>query len=156
MTLEFRKLSPYLEGPLTLMRARDVPATVFGGQRFVSRGFGVPLAVMTPRCDDRALCKLLPREGVFRSAIAWFESTTRGDASMPRLVIADPLASGPLAVGSRRYPLALDTSAFHAREVETSDLRRLSVWALLGGDEVGSARRPLPPRGLRSEQASRW
>ena len=55
VTLEFRKLSPYLEGPLTLMRARDVPATVFGGQRFVSRGFGVPLAVIrraatTVRC----------------------------------------------------------------------------------------------------------
>ena len=76
VTLEFRKLSPYLEGPLSLMRARDVPATAFGGQRFVSRGFGVPLAVMTPRCDDGALCKLLPREGVFRSATAWFESTT--------------------------------------------------------------------------------
>ncbi len=137
MTLEFRKLSPYLEGPLTLMRAQDVPATIFGGQRFVSRGFGVPLAVMAPRCDDRPLCQLLPREGVFRSATAWFESTPGRDALMPRLVIADPLASGPLAVGSRRYPLALDTSAFHAREVETSDLRRLSVWGLLGGDEVG-------------------
>ena len=136
MTLEFRKLSPYLEGPLTLMRAQDVPATVFGGQRFVSRGFGVPLAVMTPRCDDRPLCQLLPGEGVFRSATAWFESTG-GDASMPRLVIADPLTSGPLAIGSRRYSLALDTSAFHARGVETSDLRRLSVWGLLGGDEVG-------------------
>ena len=137
MTLEFRKLSSYLEGPLTLIRAQDVPATVFGGQRFVSRGFGVPLAVMTPRCDDRELCKLLPREGVFRSATAWFESTTGGDTSKPRLVIADPLASGPLVVGNRRYPLALDTSAFHAREVETSDLRRLSVWGLLGGDEMG-------------------
>ena len=136
MTLEFRKLSSYLEGPLTLIRAQDVPATVFGGQRFVSRGFGVPLAVMTKRCNDRELCKLLPREGVFRSATAWFESTTGGDTSTPRLVIADPLASGPLVVGNRRYPLALDTSAFHAREVETSDLRRLSVWGLLGGDEI--------------------
>src|SRR5262245_25330487 len=137
VTLEFRKLSPYLEGPLRFIRARDVPATVFGGQRFVTSGFGVPLAVMAPRCDDRPVCALLLPEGVFRSATAWFEPVPASDASKVRLVIADPLASGPLEVGSRRYPLALDTSAFHAREVETSDLRRLSILGLLGGDEMG-------------------
>ena len=83
-----------------------------GDMRYLNPGFGVPLAVMTPRCDDSPLCKLLPPEGVFRWATAWIEADPARDASMPRLVIADPLTVGALAFGDRRYPLAIDTSAF--------------------------------------------
>jgi pimeloyl-ACP methyl ester carboxylesterase len=137
LTLEFRQLSPHLNGPLSLTRAQDVPMDLYGGERFASPGFGVPLAVVTPRCDDRPLCQMLPPEGVFRWATAWIEVDPGRDTPAPRLVIADPLAVGPLAVGDRRYPLAVDTSADYAKGVQTSKLQRLGIWGLLGGDEVG-------------------
>jgi pimeloyl-ACP methyl ester carboxylesterase len=137
LTVEFRQLSPYLSGPLTIARAQDVPVRLLGGKRYLSPGFGVPLAVRTPRCDDHPLCKMLPPEGVFRWATAWFELNSATDASTPRLVIADPLAVGELALGERRYPLAIDTSAFYLKGVQTSKLNRLGVWGLLGGDEIG-------------------
>ncbi len=136
LTIEFRGLSPYLHGPLAIARAQDVPVRFVGGTRYINPGFGVPLAVMTPRCDDRPLCNLLPPDGVFRWATAWFEADpARGD-SKPRLIIADPLTVGALAFGDRRYPLAIDTSAFYLKGVQTSKLRRMGVWGLLGGDEV--------------------
>ena len=137
LTVELRGLSPYLEGPLALARAQDVPVDLFGGERHASPGFGVPLVVVTPRCQDRPLCQLLPPEGVFRWATAWIEAEPEDNPSAPRLVIADPLAAGPLVVGDRRYPLALDTSAFYARGVSTSKLRQLALWGLLGDDQVG-------------------
>jgi pimeloyl-ACP methyl ester carboxylesterase len=137
VTLEFRGLSPYLVRPLSLTRARDVPATAFDGQRFASSGFGVPLVVASPRCDDRPVCRLLPPDGVFRWATAWVENDPGGSGLMPRLVIADPLVASPLVVGKRRYKLAADTSAFYARGLEVSDLRRLSIMGLFGGDEAG-------------------
>ena len=136
LTVEFRGLSPYLNGPLAIARAQDVPVRFVGGTRYFNPGFGVPLAVMTPRCDDRPLCNLLPPEGVFRWATAWFEADPARDASMPRLVIADPLTVSALAFGDRRYPLAIDTSAFYLKGVQTSKLSRMGVWGLLGGDEV--------------------
>jgi pimeloyl-ACP methyl ester carboxylesterase len=137
LTIEFRRLSPYFGGPLVLTRAQDVPVDLYTDDRLASPGFGVPLAAVAPRCDDRPLCRLLPPEGVFRWATAWIEADAGRDAPAPRLVIADPLAVGPLAVGNRRYPLAVDTSAFYARGVQRSDLQRLGIWGLLGGDEVG-------------------
>ena len=137
LIVEFRRLSPYLNGPLALTRAQDVPVNLFGGKRYVTPGIGVPLAVLTPRCDDRPLCNLLPPEGVFRWATAWFEADPARDASRPRLVIADPVAVSALAFGNQRYPLAIDTSAFYLKGVQTSKLRRLGVWGLLGGDEIG-------------------
>jgi len=137
LTVEFRRLSPYLNGPLAIARAQDVPVSLFGGKRYANPGFGVPLAVRTPRCDDRPLCNMLPPEGVFRWATAWFEADPARDGSTPRLVIADPLTVNALAFGDRRYPLAIDTSAFYSQGVQTSKLRRLGVWGLLGGDEVG-------------------
>ena len=137
LTVEFRRLSSYLNGPLALTRAQDVPVSLLGGKRYVTPGFGVPLAVTTPRCDDRPLCNMLPPEGVFRWATAWFEVDPTSDASRPRLVIADPVTVSALEFGDRRYPLAIDTSAFYLKGVQTSKLRRLGVWGLLGGDEVG-------------------
>ena len=133
--VEFRGLSPYLNGPLAIARAQDVPVRFIGGARYFTPGLGVPVAVMTPRCDDRPLCNLLPPEGVFRWATIWFEADPARDA-MPRLVIADPLTVGTLAFGDRRYPLAIDTSAFYLKGVQTSKLSRMGVWGLLGGDEV--------------------
>ncbi len=133
--VEFRGLSPYLNGPLAIARAQDVPVRFIGGARYFTPGLGVPVAVMTPRCDDRPLCNLLPPEGVFRWATIWFEADPARDA-LPRLVIADPLTVGTLAFGDRRYPLAIDTSAFYLKGVQTSKLSRMGVWGLLGGDEV--------------------
>ena len=136
LTIEYRGLSPYLHGPLAIARAQDVPVRFVGGTRYINPGFGVPLAVMTPRCDDRPLCNLLPPDGVFRWATAWFEADPARDDSKPRLIIADPLTVSALAFGDRRYPLAMDTSAFYLKGVQTSKLRRMGVWGLLGGDEV--------------------
>lgn len=137
ITVEFRRLSPYSGGPLTLTRAQDVPVHLFGGKRFASPGFGVPLALLAPRCSDRPECQLIPPEGVFRWATAWIEIESTGDASSPRLVVADPIVTDPPVIGGQRYPLATDTSAFYAQGVRTSKLRRLGIWGLLWGKEVG-------------------
>lgn len=134
VVVEFRRLSPYSGGPLTLARARDVPADLFGGRRFAQPGFGIALAMLAPRCRERPVCELQPPEGVFRWATAWIEADADGS---PRIVIADPLKTGPLVVAGRDYPLAVDTTAFYAFGARTSKLKRLAVWGLLGGREVG-------------------
>lgn len=134
--VEFRRLSPLLGDTLALTRAADVPVEIFRGDRFLTPGVGVPLAVQTPRCSDGPLCALLPPEGVFRWATAWLEAGAHA-GDRPRLVIADPVALGELTVGTQRYPLAADTSAFYARGVQQSKLRRLAILGLLGGDELG-------------------
>ncbi len=133
--IEFRQLSPYLDGPLRLTRASEVPMTLLGGERMHRAGFGVPLAVLSRRCNDRPLCKLLPPEGVFRNATAWLEPGN-GDGR-PRLVIADAVALDTLAIYTQRITLAYDTSAGYASGALTSKLDRLAIWGLLGGDEVG-------------------
>lgn len=137
IAVEFRHPSPYSGGPMILTRAQDVPVHLFGGKRFASPGFGVPLAVLAPRCSDRPECQLIPPEGVFRWATAWIEIEPTGDASRPRLVVTDPIAADPPVIGGQRYPLATDTSAFYAQGVRTSKLRRLGIWGLLWGKEVG-------------------
>ncbi|HEY5802779.1 MAG TPA: alpha/beta hydrolase [Lysobacter sp.] len=141
LDIEFRQLSPYLQGPLTLTLARDVPMTLYGdGGRMQRPGFGVPLAVLSARCDDRPLCKLLPPEGVFRNATAWIEpgrDAGDGQRTPPRLVIADAVALDTLTVGTQRLALAYDTSAGFASGAGTSRLDRLAIWGLLGGHEVG-------------------
>lgn len=133
--VEFRGISSYRGGPLALVRAQDVPIQRLGGKRYSSMGLGVALAMLAPRCDDRPLCKLVPPEGVFRWATAWVESEPQH--SRITVVIADPLAMDPLQIGKRRYPLALDTSAFYAHGVQASKLDRLAIWGLLGDDDVG-------------------
>lgn len=134
--IEFRQLSPYLDGPLRLIRASEVSMTLVGGARMRRGGFGVPLAVLSRRCNDRPLCKLLPPEGVFRNATAWLEPGDNGDGR-PRLVIADAVTLDTLTVGTQRIALAYDTSAGFASGARTSKLDRLAIWGLLGGDEVG-------------------
>ena len=137
LVVEFRQLSPYLHGPIALVRAGDVPMGVFDGDRFSTAGFGVPLAVVTPRCADRPLCQLLPREGVFRSATAWIEPGGPQPGAMARLIVADALKVGSMSIGDARYPLAVDTSAFYALGAGMSALRRLGILGLIGGNEVG-------------------
>jgi pimeloyl-ACP methyl ester carboxylesterase len=136
MAVEFRRLSPALHGPLKVIRAQDVPMQLYGGQRFARPGLGVPLALITPRCEDAPACKLLPPEGVFRWATAWIEPGV-APGTPPRLVIGDAVAIGSLTEGSWQYPLAQDTSAFYAYGAGTSKLKRLGIWGLLGGHEVG-------------------
>ncbi len=133
--VEFRQLSPYLDGPLRLTRASEVSMTMLGGERMHRPGFGVPLAILSRRCSDRDLCELLPPEGVFRNATAWLEPGNR--EGRPRLVIADAVALDTLAIGAQRITLAYDTSAGFASGALTSKLDRLAIWGLLGGDEVG-------------------
>lgn len=136
LDVEFRQLSPWLSGALSLARARDVPMNLYEGERMAKPGFGVPLAAVAPRCNDRALCEFLPPEGVFRDVTAWIEPAADADAPA-RLVIGNPFVLGAVQAGTQRIPLAYDTSASYARGVATSKLRRLAVWGLLGGDEVG-------------------
>ncbi|HEY0502156.1 MAG TPA: alpha/beta hydrolase [Lysobacter sp.] len=136
LEVEFRHLSPWLSGALSLTRARDVPMHLYEGERMAHAGFGVPLAAISPRCEDRPLCRLLPPEGVFRDVTAWIEPAVE-DGAPPRLVIGNPLVLATVQAGTRPIPLAYDTSAAYARGVYTSRLGRLAVWGLLGGDEVG-------------------
>jgi pimeloyl-ACP methyl ester carboxylesterase len=136
LDVEFRGLSPYLSGPLTVTRARDVSVRLQEGPRTQHAGFGVPVSVISRRCNDRAICEFLPPEGVFRDATAWIEAPLAPGAR-PTLVIANALAAPTLAVGGRSIVLAYDTSAAFAQGSVTSKLPRLAVWGLLGGDEVG-------------------
>ncbi|HJU39589.1 MAG TPA: alpha/beta hydrolase, partial [Tahibacter sp.] len=133
--VDFRRVSRYVDKPAHLVLAADVPADLYDGARHTRPGFGIPLALLAPRCDDRPLCRHLPPEGVFRPATAWIEFAR--DAPMPRIVIADPVALGDVHIGARRYPLAADTSAFYAYGAGTSSLRRLGVLGLVGGSEIG-------------------
>lgn len=133
--VQFRDLSPYLRPPLQLELAQRVSMAAYGGDRYSREGLGVPLAVVGPRCEDAAICQLLPPEGVFRGATAWIESTP--DDAVMRLVLADPLAVQSLQAGTRQFPLAYDLSAPYARGIQTSKLHRLAIWGLLGGQEVG-------------------
>lgn len=132
--VEFRGLSPDLQLPLTLARAEDIDLSVYG-ERHLSRGFGVALAVMSARCKGMPRCELNPPEGVFRPATAWFEQD-EGDP-IPRLVVTDPLRHPTLAIGSGDVPLSIDTSAPYALGAGTSKLNRLGVWGLFGGHGIG-------------------
>jgi len=133
-TVEFRELSPYLTQPFEVTLAREVPMQVYGGKRFSSDGFGVPLAILGKRCNGAPLCELLPPEGIFREATAWIETDAQGS---PVLVLSDPLRTPQVTIGGAKYRLASDTSAAWARGVQTSKLHRLGVWGLFGGREVG-------------------
>jgi pimeloyl-ACP methyl ester carboxylesterase len=134
--VEFRDLSPYFNPPITLVRAAEVSAQLYGGTRHVTEGWGVPLAAISPRCTDQPLCELQPPEGVFRPATAWIE-WDGVPVSPPRLVIGNPLRSAHVTVGTQSVALAADTSASYAHGAGTSSLKRLGIWGLLGGDEVG-------------------
>jgi pimeloyl-ACP methyl ester carboxylesterase len=136
LEVEYRHISPYLQPPLQMELARDVSMAAYHGERYAKPGFGVPMAILTPRCKDAPLCGLVPPEGVFRGATAWIE-VAPNPGGVPKLVLADPLAIDAILVGGRRLPLAIDTSAAWARGAKTSKLHRLAIWGLLGGHEVG-------------------
>jgi len=132
MQVVFRGISPNLQHALELSRAADVSMAIYDGKRHASIGFGVPLVAMSPRCDDRPACALLPVEGVFRAVTAWVEPAV-GDG-LPVLVVADPEnASVPAALGA----LSVDRSAAYALGARASALNRQGVWGLLGGKKVG-------------------
>lgn len=134
LDVEFRGLSPSLQPPLRVILADRVPLQLYGGERHVQPGFGVPLAVLTPRCTQAPLCQLLPPEGVFRGATAWIE----GDGSdRPHLVFGNPLTTPALIRGRHAYPLAIDTSAPYAWGARKSKLNRLGILGLFGGKEIG-------------------
>jgi hypothetical protein len=135
--IEFRNLSPSLQGQVGLIRASDVPMNVFAGKRYARAGYGIPLVAQSARCRSGPVCDLLPREGVFRGATAWIESLPADAHADLRLVVADPLRETLLRAGDHRYALALDTSAAYAVGANSSALRRLGVYGLLGGDEIG-------------------
>ena len=137
MVVEFRQLSSYLDGPISVTRSQDVSTRMYGGEQFSIAGFGVPVVVMTPRCRDRPICELLPPEGVFRPATAWIEAGADRSSSVPRLVIADALKADPLIINDRPYSLAMDPSSFYAMGAGISALNRLAIWGLIGGDEIG-------------------
>lgn len=130
--LELRGLSRHLAPAFRFRVADDVPGRRNG---LLQRdGFGVPVALLATRCSDAAICALLPPEGVFRTATAWIEAG-EGDGARPRLVIADPDTSAPPF--AQASGLASDHAAFYAWGTQRSPLKRLGVYALLGGDGAG-------------------
>lgn len=133
--LELRDASPNLGTTFKIVPADDVSMSMFGGHRHSKPGFGVPVALISPRCTDAPACKLLPPSGVFRSATAWIQAGTDGEP--PHLVLGHPVRSGSVRTGARTWALAMDTSAFYAAGLQDSPIRRLSIWGLLGGQELG-------------------
>lgn len=135
LDIETRGLSPHLAPKFRFRVASDV--AVPWRQRMPNDdGFGVPLALLADRCETSGICDLLPPEGVFRPATAWLEAG-QGDDARLKLVIADPDRHGALQLGGVSYPLASDHSAFYAWGTRNSPLKRLGVYGLLGGKEVG-------------------
>lgn len=137
LSVEFRRFTDTLTAPVSVQRAKDVSVALYGGQRYLKPGFGVPLALVGKRCVDTALCDLLPLEGVFRSGTAWIEPSRDLQNQHPVLVISNPLSDGQTLLGKTPVPLALDTSAAYAYGVRRTRLRRLAIWGLVGGTEIG-------------------
>lgn len=131
-----QKLSPDLSGPPAFERADRVPVSGLAfGQRFATHGFGVALVASTPRCTDAPRCRLIPPEGVTRAAVAWIEA--EGEDA-PRLVFADPLALGSVAIAGRAYALSQDTTAPYAMLADASQLKQLAIRNLLvNGKDIG-------------------
>jgi pimeloyl-ACP methyl ester carboxylesterase len=136
LAVELRDLSPELAGAPAFERADRVPvSTLAFGQRFATNGFGVALVASTPRCADAPRCRLIPPEGVTRTAVAWVETDEKG---VPRLVFADPLRIGSVAVGHRAYALSQDTTAPYAMLADASQLKQLAIRNLLvNGKDIG-------------------
>jgi len=129
---------------VALTRASDISVEMLGGVRNARAGFGVPLVVHSVLCAGEAVCDLLPREGIFRGATAWIEAVPREndhgswEAELTlRLVVADPLRETLLRAGEHRYALAHDTSAPYAELANSSSLKRLGFYGLIGGEEIG-------------------
>jgi pimeloyl-ACP methyl ester carboxylesterase len=132
--VEFRGLSAYVGSSLRIVKASEVSMRVYGGTRFLRPGLGIPVVVVSPRCRDRPLCKLLPFSGVSRTATAWLESDPEADV---RLVVADPLRVTSVELGSTQVSLAEDTSAAYAHVMGSSPIGRLGLLGLMGGRQAG-------------------
>lgn len=136
IALDAERPSPELQGAMTVRVAADVPLTLLD-TRHVQPGFGVPLVLLTPRCEDQPQCRVLPPEGVFRWATAWLEPPPPGSEADATLRMADPLRQPQLRIGAQDFTLALDTSSFFDFGAQQSSLPRLGVLGLFGGHEVG-------------------
>jgi len=135
ISLELRDPSRNLARTFRIVLAEDVPMTMYWGKRNVRPGYGVPVALISPRCDHRRACKLLPVSGVFRSGTAWVEPGQQGAPA--RLVVAHPDRTGLARSGSRLWPLAMDSSAFYAAGLDRSPVGRMSLWSFFGGKSLG-------------------
>ncbi|HEY0334527.1 MAG TPA: alpha/beta hydrolase, partial [Stenotrophomonas sp.] len=136
VALDPQRPSPELQGAMTVKVAVDVPLMLLD-DRHVQPGFGVPMVLLTPRCHDQPRCRLLPPEGVFRSATAWLEPAPSGSGADAALRMVEPVQQPSVQVGSQRFLLASDSSSFFDFGAQQSALPRLGVWGLLGGREVG-------------------
>ncbi|WAC64032.1 alpha/beta hydrolase [Pseudoxanthomonas sp. SL93] len=135
MEVILRDASPNLVDNFQIIPSDRVPMRMYWGARKTKPGFGVPVVLMSERCSGRPECKLLPPSGVARSATAWLEpGRARGTA---RLVLGHAIRTKGVYTGSNYWPLAEDSSAFYAAALDDSPIRRLSIWNLLGGREMG-------------------
>jgi hypothetical protein len=134
--IEFRQVSPWLQPPVRIRLARDVPMDAFGGERFARPGFGAPVAALSPRHDDEPYGRLQPLSGAFRNLTAWIEPDPEHDDAPPRLVLADPDRVTAIGAGAHRRQLASDTSAAYAWAMRISKLARTGLWGLLGGEAI--------------------
>jgi pimeloyl-ACP methyl ester carboxylesterase len=138
LIVEFRQLSPYVNAPISIIRASEVSMKLFDGHRFSNSGFGVAIAAISPRCENTPLCKLLPKEGVFRPMTAWIEADQLNTEGTPHLVMSDTDKNNIVQIGQNFIPLATDTSAPYANGLKTSALRRLGIFGLFGGRELAN------------------
>lgn len=134
MSLVIEPMPASLHGPLQLVPADSVSIPESFGVRHAEPGMGVPLVVAARRCNDKPLCKLYPPEGVSRAATAWIDVDAQ---DQPRLHITDPQRDPDVVIGLRTYPLARDTTAPYAYLFDQSKLKRLAVWNLIGGKQIG-------------------
>lgn len=131
--LSWRGWVPSPTPPSRTALADAVPMGLYGGKRHARDGFGVPLALLWPRCARGDDCPLYPPEGVFREGTAWIEPGDDG----PTLVVANPRSQDAVMLGEQRVTLARDTSAPYALGVAHTKLPRLALLGLLGNREVG-------------------
>lgn len=136
LALDAQRPSPQLQGAMTVRVAADVPLMLLD-RRYVQPGFGVPVVLLTPRCEDRPACRLLPPEGVFRPATAWLEPAPPGTAADALLRLVDPRHQPELRFGAQAFALASDTSSFFDYGAQQSSLSRQGVWGLFGGRALG-------------------
>ena len=134
LTVDLHGISPTLVGPVQLIHADDVEVPASMGARAVTTGLGVALVASTPRCGDRPVCSLYPSEGIFRPATAWIQADKDGHLS---LVLSDPVMHPVVTIGSYTYPLTADVTAPFAMLFDSSRLKHLAWWNLIGGKQIG-------------------
>lgn len=131
LVVELRGLSPNLIPPIAIRPVNASSSRHGGGEMTV----GVPVVLSSRRCSDAPHCKLLPPEGIFRGASAWVERRDTDGGALRLVVAGDQMTS--VRIGSTEYAVDHDTSAPYNSGARRSRLKRLAVWGLLGGREVG-------------------